>query len=1175
MVLVARFPMWFKRKKHGRKNTDGQQSRQPVRRSWFGFLGESFTAMSILALLICCTLFVALLWGWSQRDNFLAGIIRQGLNEKFPEWNITFASVELDHRGRVILSHVAVNPNQAETALCEMQGMRITVDRELLLNSRQIDVQVIEINRPRLTAVRQKDGRWNWENLPIPEGGAGPAPLIKIRDASIALQWEHAEFDRAIRIQVNAVDVDFTPNAQHQYQFKGIGREETLGSSEFTGTFDTLHKTWEISGELKGLQIDQPFLQAAALISPDANRMVSQIGKSHRQTLAEPAELSEQAPTQSVVQNAGLQLPEEAAVAQATPVSQQTPIHSGAEHQFSVKLMANLQFHASCEAEAEPDFSLTAELVHGQLMHPDIPMPLDQISGHIAVDRLGIRIDQIQLQSGMTSAQMTGAWSWGDAPLPESVKQELLVTLRNYQISPQTRDFLPRSLQNLYDELKPAGQLSIVFGLKQDADQKLDFDLFNAEVQQASICHYLFAHPVTGIQGTIVRTDHGIGPEAWALDFTGEAAGQTVKMTGSLLDPGPHCETVFNVNIARLPIDEQFYRALQPEQREVLEHLQLRGMAKDVHCVVVRKLALGRKPIIRLTADVYEASIQPQSFPLHLRQLSGHVNSDENGWQFTRLSALHGDSPVSGFGTVVPVGEEWKLKLTVAAQQAHFDQDLYLALKQSSKEIGQVWDILRPRGSFGITAGIEWTSGQNRAEVEIPLMKLQDCEIHPTVYPWRISNIHSTVTIDKNMVVGFENLKARHDQCQIETSGSFTPHRDHWQLRFTRLILDDLLPDHEFLAAQPLPFKNLMELVKVHQPASLNGMLELKGDYAGQVVTAAWETTTVLNNVDVQAGMNINNASGTVKFRGMLDRDGVVTIPEGHLSIDSCWIMGYHVTNIKGPFRVDKDQIILGSAKMFEPESPQDEWSTVTREEQIVGRLFNGEVFLDLLAKRTNAMPYWLRCTLRRADLEQWAIQHNYGQSNIKGEVNGYIDLAGDSISPRNTVGNGSLLINPAALYEVPVMLQMFQNLRFAPADDTAFKEAYAQFRVMDEKFVFDDIQLLGDSLSLFGKGTIRFDRTIDLDFVYRPPRRNRVNLASQVLNRFEGVLPVLFTVEVEGTLDLPKVKVQDGVRETLKGFTKFLDMGPGTVRAPKIMPPPRIQIQTPPQAYQPLIPAF
>jgi len=1134
------------------------------KRSWLGFCVESFAAFVIIAGGIALVVAVAVLWGWSQRDEFLTKMIRQEINKTHAEWNIDFASAELDHRGRVVLANVSVNPHGDADPLCTMQGLRVTVDRDLLLDEGEIDIQAVEINRPQLTVIRSPSGEWNWQNLPTTEANDKPVPVVKIRDASVAVVWEHAEFDRALRVQVNAVDVDLIPNSQHGYTFKGVGREETLGQSQFSGTFDSLYKTWELTGNLKGLSIDQPFLQAAAMLSPDAERVISRLGESQ---FSSPQPVTPAA-DENEIRTAQLNQPAVVANASANRLSvQPSP--------FSLKLQANLQFHCSRQLDSEADFSVFADLVSGQLEHPDIPMPLDRIQGQIAVDRRGIRFEQMQLASGRTAAQISGAWNWTKPTLPaEANADELLVTLENYQVSSQTRDFLPHSIRGLFDELNPAGELSISFGLRRGENRPIDFDLYNAQVRAASIRHQMFSYPVTGIAGTIVRTDHGIGQEAWALDMSGQAAERDVTLTGTVLDPGPDCETVFDVNIEQLPIDDQFYRALRPNERDVMNYIGLQGLA-DVHCVIVRKLALGRKPIIRLDADVYQASLQVKSFPLGIRELSGHVNMDENGWQFTRLTGLHGDTRINGFGTVVPEQGEWRLGLTLSAQQAHFDHDLYLAMKSTGSEVACVWDLLRPRGDFGLTVNIDWLSGSENVNVDVPLMKLHNCEVTPTVFPWRMSEIEATVAISRDGTVAFENLKAKHDQSRLETSGTFSLRENYWQLRFEKLIIDDLFPDQELLAAVPQHTRKLLESSQLQDPCSVTGMLEFKGDFEGDVVTAAWDTKVVFNQVDLYLGVDVKQASGSMELQGMMDRNGVVTVPRGRVAVDSCWVIGYHVTDIKGPLKVTPDEIVLGSAKMFEPESPEEEWATVSRDERLTGRIFGGELFLDLLARRTASMPYWLRCTLSRANLEQWAIESNYGQANIKGEVNGYIDLAGDAVSERNMVGNGRLLISPAALYELPVMLQMFQSLRFAPVDDTAFRDAYAQFRILDEKFVFDEIGLLGDSISLFGQGTIRFDRTVDLDFVYRPPRRGGINFASQVLNRLEGVLPVLFTVEVEGTVDVPKVKVQDGVRETLRGFGKMLEMGPGSLRPPRILPPPRVRIQTPPQAAQPLVPSF
>lgn len=1139
------------------------------------FCAESLWAAIVVALVVCCIVTVAILWAWTQRNAYVERTIRQSLDEHFSEWNITFSSAELDHRGRVVLSDVVVNPQGTSPPLCAMQGVRVTVDRDLLLNQRRIDVQSIEINRPHITALRDRQGNWNWQGLPeLPTSeGAGAMPLIKIRDAGIALQWEHADFDRALRARVDDMDIDFTPTTGHSYRFQGMGREETLGNSRFSGVLDLLHQTWELSGELQGLTIDQPFLQAASILSPDAERVVTQLqgpGLGWR----------EGPPGESVAP---------LTVSNSTPLPGQPTSHSdhsedssgptqpvnhsvagSAEQPFSLKLTADVRFHCSQHTGEEPDFAVFVSLNGGELTHPDIPLPLDKIRGEIAIDRLGLRVDRMELASGKTSAVIKGAWGFDAETLPANTREELLVQLNHYHVTPATRGFLPTGLKSLYDEMNPSGYLTISFGLRRGTDQAVDFDLHHAQVSGGSMRHYMFRYPVTNLQGNITRTDDGEGQEAWALDGTGEASGRTVKVTGTVLDPGPRYETVFDIRVDQLAVDDQFYRALRPQEREIMDFMGLRGMA-DVHCVIVRKRALGAKPIIRLNVDLYDANVHLECFPLDIRRVSGHVRSDENGWQFTRLEGWHGETKIQGYGTMLPIDEEWKLDFTVAADQAHFDNDLYLALRKADPQVARQWETLRPRGTFDLTANIGWVSGSGPARVDIPLINLRQCEIMPTVFPWRITDINATMAVGHDGSVAFENLKARHDQCRLMTTGSFTPHQNYWQLRFDKLVLDDLYPNHELLTALPRTFRTLLESLRLQRPASLAGVLEFKGDYAGEVVTAAWDAKAEFHQLDLRAGLDIDRASGRIQFQGSMDREGVVTIPRGQIHLDSCWVMGYQVTDLKGPFRVDADQILLGSAKMFEPESPDEEWAMVSRHERITGRIFGGELFLDLLAKRTATTPYWLRCTLSRADLEQWAMQSNYGQANIRGEVNGYIDLAGDAVSNRNMVGNGRVLISPAALYELPIMFQMFQSLRFAPVDDTAFRDAYAQFRVMDEKFVFDEIGLLGDSMSLFGQGTIRFDRTIDMDFVYRPPRRGgRVNLASQVLNRLENVLPVLFTVEVHGTVDNPRIRVQDGVRETLRGFAKMLEMGPNALRPPKVLPPPRMQLQQPPQV-QPL----
>ncbi len=1156
--------MFFRRRKLDQRAAPAnsavrKRTGRTERAGWLQFLRESLSGFLFVTAIFISLGLGAILWGWTQRDRYLTDLLRRKLQDNYAEWNITFDSAEIDNHGRIIISKLVVNPEASELPLCDIEGLRITVDQDLLFNRRQLDIQSIELNRPKLQVRRERSGKWNWENLPEIQTTSIAPPVIKIRDATVAVQWEHEQFARAVRVQVKAVDTDIIPTGRHRFQFQGIGREETLGSSQFVGNIDTLHKNWSLSGVLKGLVIDQPFLDIAKNLSPDADRVLSDL-KNARPDFS-PSARDESTGQLAPVQTVPVQ------TAQLVRTEQPSNI-GGSNEEFSLQLTANLEFQISQTADTSPEYTLRADLVNGQLIHPGLPIPLDKIQGRIAIDRLGMRLENIELASGKTFAQISGAWGWQRGNLPERIREGFDVVLQDYRVSRETRDYLPRNVRKVFDELSPTGVISASFQIKRGDDSPLKLDLKSAVVRDASIQHRLFYYPVSQISGTILSTENGIGSETWSFEkFTGNIAGQQVRFKGTLIDPGPNFETIMTFDLDQLPIDEQFYRALQPANRAVLEELNLQGMASSIHCTILRKLSIRNKAILRLEADLNDVSMRVRDFPLAINQAQGHVSCDEQGWQFTRISGKHGKTQLNAFGAVTPQGDQWRLKLTASAKQANFDQNLRLACRVASAEVSQAWDNLRPRGEFDVTVEIDGLIGKEEStlQVEIPWMKLNRCELKPTAFPWRISQLDATVRVSREGAVRFENLKAVHGLSHIEADGSFSTHPDYWQLKFDQLVVDDLSPDHEFKAALPDDFRSLLESMKIEAPLSGSGKVEFKGDHQGKVVTAAWDASLVLNQADIFLGLQIGKVSGTIDMTGALDRDGVATISSGKMALDSCWVNGYHISDVKGPFFIDKERIVVGSEKMFDTGDPAQEWKTISRQERVSGHIFGGELFLDLMARRTKTMPYWLRCKLSRADLEQWAIQNKYGQANIRGEINGYIDLAGDIVSTRHLVGSGELQISPAALYELPVILQMIQKLKFTPADGSAFHKAYAKYRVQDEKLIFDEIGLLGDSISLLGKGYIRFDRTIDLDFVSRRPRKSRINVVSQVLTGLERILPVMFIVDVTGTIDYPIINVQDGVTDgvngALQGFIKALESGPANIRPPLTQPPPRLQL--------------
>ena len=149
--------------------------------------------------------------------------------------------------------------------------------------------------------------------------------------------------------------------------------------------------------------------------------------------------------------------------------------------------------------------------------------------------------------------------------------------------------------------------------------------------------------------------------------------------------------------------------------------------------------------------------------------------------------------------------------------------------------------------------------------------------------------------------------------------------------------------------------------------------------------------------------------------------------------------------------------------------------------------------------------------------------------------MNGWIDLRGRGSSPKELTGRGQLKINPAALYELPIIARIFQVLRFVPPNETAFRYAFLDFTVAQSQFQFHRIDLMGNAISLRGQGTARFDKQLTLDFYsFLPRNRFPIPLVDKFL---EGLSDGWVGVEVRGKVDAPVGRVIAGknIDEALK----------------------------------------
>jgi hypothetical protein len=79
--------------------------------------------------------------------------------------------------------------------------------------------------------------------------------------------------------------------------------------------------------------------------------------------------------------------------------------------------------------------------------------------------------------------------------------------------------------------------------------------------------------------------------------------------------------------------------------------------------------------------------------------------------------------------------------------------------------------------------------------------------------------------------------------------------------------------------------------------------------------------------------------------------------------------------------------------------------------------------------------------------------------------------------------GAGDLHVVDGHIYQLPPLVSMLKLLSNRPPDATAFNRCDMKFAIQGEHVHFEQINLLGDAVSLYGKGETHFNHKLDLTF--------------------------------------------------------------------------------------------
>ncbi|MBT6155037.1 MAG: hypothetical protein HOL01_18430 [Planctomycetaceae bacterium] len=1061
---------------------------------------------------------------WNESNERIRKVILARCEEIVPEWDVSLGRVRFDWNRRVHLYDFTLKAKGQSQNVASFPEVVVSIDRERFAERQEIVVQKVRVLGPELDLVRDAAGKWNWQQLTPPPKSNQSLPEVEIVQATVRVRLDQTDGSPAAILGLQNADLKLIPSGKRSFLITGLTQVGQAGKLTVDGSWDLDHGVGSFNGEMNDVSSSG---ELSGLVIGSSPELRMKLARAQTAVSTYLQSLPEETPTdqRDPFLFASSRRERPSAVDTGKPIVPDDGVPNlGASGTLDVKFQVAVK-----EPKTEPKFTFQVNVKQGQIKNDALPFPLRDLTGRIFWDNERFILADVVATNGMTRITLDGRFDRKGTISPGRIEAKI----ENLAFDDRLRSRLPASLLKIYDSVRLRGMADLKGTLLFDGKRTWQPENAVMTLHNCSGRHVKFPYPAENISGTLKQDGGDID-----VNLTGQAGGHPATLSGRIRNPGPTAEVFYKIHANRLSLDDRFVRACQPELQKTLAALNLKGDA-TADLTVYRPPGADQKFAVNVTARLTEASLQFVHFPYRLEKLAGDIkfSSAEKTWLFENLRAEHGKARLTGTASFVKRQAPGLLQLTITARNADADQQLERALPPSLQE---TWNQLSPGGRLDLVSKIRWVPGQP-AIVTLPEAKLTNGELTLRAFPYPLDEVEATFSYANSQVI-LKSLKGKHDHTGVRAKGSmwWNPDGD-WTVRLDELTVDDLLPDRLFRRALPDDLRDVIEEIDPAGPISLDGMVEFRGTNRPQdPVTAAWDLQTIHTGGKLTTGLDLEKVYGRLSAQGTWNGDRVRMT--GKIDLDSVEVWDYQFTHVQGPYSIDGSQVIVGSRQVVLPDANSRNRGRVPPEERVTARAIGGVITLDARVALPDAKvalqkepTYLVKATMSKGRLEQYAARYMTGQKNLQGVMDGWIDVSGRGTSNDKMTGRGQLRINPAALYELPVIVQV-ANL-IGPPDKTAFRYALLDFNIANSQFLFNSIDLVGDTLSMRGRGSAKFDGRLNLDFYSMLPRTGfRIPLVSAVVG---GATTGWVGVKIRGTTNDPKPKLvpAPNVDEALKGF--------------------------------------
>ncbi len=978
-------------------------------------------------------------------------------------------------------------------------------DKEHLLAG-ELGVRKIELDRPRIRIVRERDGRVNVAGLLAPPDLSEHVPTLIIRRGIVQLEDRCADGSSVV-LEIKDVNLSVVNDPLSTLVLEGDGQTDAIGPIRLRGRVQ--RSTGATSGlvELPDVPVGPTLIGRLAGYCPEIKQHGSELnGKAKiESTIVYRPDLTE-------------------------------PLSYDIRGEFN-----DGYWRADCLPA--PLYAMRAEL--------------RCVNGRIPRALLRARCDGAEVALDLQNL----VWTGKRPKNLEDLVSQLDLKVEHLALRPAHFDCLPPLGAKIQKMYHPAGPVSLSYTFQRsDAEHWEKHCEIRPEGMTAEFEH--FRYPIENLTGKIAVDLSNDRDDFIRVDLSGQGGGRPVIVSGYIRgDERSEVELVVAAN--DVPIDHRLISALPAKSREVARTFlptrsrelglddQPLGLIRSAGLASVKvfvRRARGQDHFAnRYLISLRDAAVKYDIFPLPLEKVSGVLDILPDHWECRDFHGVHKGGEISvnacsfredasevraaaarfrarlapgkRTASVVRLGspeladsrpQRECVEISIRGKDILLDSEFEKAVSPPElpgrAALRNAWAMLALRGRLSFESFVVDRPDQPQ-DIDVTV-DVRGCSMQPDFFRYTLSDVSAGVRYTQGRVF-IKDMSAKHGTSRLglksaivdlKPTGGFTG----W---FDDIRGDELSIDKDFLLALHPILRHGLESLQIRGPlqALARRITVDAPGVPGEPMRIWWEGGATLRKQQFQAGIEIDDVDGEIWCNGYYNGRQLEGV-EGRAVLERARILGQPFTKLQG-------RIVVA------PETP-DVLSLYDLKADLFGGVLGGEARFSF----RSPMRYEVKLDALHVQLEQFGKHNRLGpDAQIQGPARASLHLTGEGTDLSGLRGNGRVEVARGKLYRLPVLLDLVKAFGLRLPDRTAFEQARMIFGIEGPQMRIHALDLYGNAISLRGLGTLNLDGSnLNLDFSADWGRMPQL-LPQPVSDFSQAVSDQLFKIKLRGKIASPR----------------------------------------------------